>query len=290
MYKMIAVGILALTLFSPFAFSQAITGKVDNKKDTKSSKQLENNSALTEKTTPVSENTSQIEVMEKEAGVVKNMAPPKKVSMEPSPEMTALLKDRHKIILDLNKADELMNEMIAKSTTWDNERNTEKKGQLDTILDKADRLAFSNELRQSITGQAKTISALIKKLTIIEGKIEEQKVTDEKRRQLEELKLQIAHLEKEKNSLMEKIKNQDDGDVKVNSTQAVQKKREENVEYFTITEDTNLQTIALSYYQDHEKWVIIYEHPDNKKTLKQKSPTAIIPIGTVLTIPKMKEE
>ena len=90
--------------------------------------------------------------------------------------------------------------------------------------------------------------------------------------------------------ILEKIKDQESGNAVVQSTQAVQKKREENVEYFTITEDTNLQTIALSYYQDHEKWIVIYDHLDNEAVLKQKSPTAIIPIGTVLTIPKETEE
>ena len=244
-----------------------------------------------EKTTDVSENTSQnTDILLKEAGIVRNVwnAPVEKI--EPSKELQALLKKRKLIIENLNNADQTMSSLIAKGSVWDKERNTEKKGQMDTILDKADRLAFSNELRMSMSSQAKTISGLIKQLNMLETDIEEQKVSDEKKRQMEAYKVQIELLEKERKSLLEKIKEQQSGNTVVQSTKAVQKKREENVEYFTITEDTNLQTIALSYYQDHEKWIVIFEHPDNEKVLKQKSPTAIIPIGTVLTIPKETEE
>ncbi|MCM8541673.1 MAG: hypothetical protein NE328_15500 [Lentisphaeraceae bacterium] len=244
-----------------------------------------------EKTTDVSENTSQnTDILLKEAGIVRNVwnAPVEKI--EPSKKLQALLKKRKLIIENLNNADQTMSSLIAKGSVWDKERNTEKKGQMDTILDKADRLAFSNELRMSMSSQAKTISGLIKQLNMLETDIEEQKVSDEKKRQMEAYKVQIELLEKERKSLLEKIKEQQSGNTVVQSTKAVQKKREENVEYFTITEDTNLQTIALSYYQDHEKWIVIFEHPDNEKVLKQKSPTAIIPIGTVLTIPKETEE
>lgn len=280
---------IALLMLSSYAQEKTLPSDkanitATNTKETKTDEVME-------KTTDVSENTSQnTDILLKEAGIVRNVwnAPVEKI--EPSKELQALLKKRKLIIENLNNADQTMSSLIAKGSVWDKERNTEKKGQMDTILDKADRLAFSNELRMSMSSQAKTISGLIKQLNMLETDIEEQKVSDEKKRQMEAYKVQIELLEKERKSLLEKIKEQQSGNAVVQSTKAVQKKREENVEYFTITEDTNLQTIALSYYQDHEKWIVIFEHPDNEKVLKQKSPTAIIPIGTVLTIPKETEE
>lgn len=246
---------------------------------------------VTKKTTAVSENTSLNEsTILKEAGMLKTMFNAPATELKNSRELDGLLSKRLQIMQDLNDADKAMNELINKSKVWDKERNTEKKGHLDTILDKADRLAFSNELRMSMSSQAKVISSLISQLNVTEKDIEIQKEADEKKRKTDALKLRVELLEKEQKLLLEKIKNQQTNNVTVHSTEVVQKKREENVEYYTITEDTNLQTIALSYYQDHEKWLIIFEHPDNKKALKKKSPTAIIPIGTVLTIPKEIEE
>ncbi|MCM8528367.1 MAG: hypothetical protein NE327_17725 [Lentisphaeraceae bacterium] len=278
-------------IFSLSLFAQEKDIPKENSTIITNVQEIKNSSNVTEKTTDVSENTSaDTDVLIKEAGILRTMwnAPAEKI--EPSEELKKLYAEREQIIEDLTTADKTMNSLISKGMIWDKERNTEKKGQLDTILDKADRLAFSNELRMSMATQAKVISGLIKQLNTVELSITEQKVTDEKKRQMEAYKTQIELLEKERLSLMEKIKDQESGKVVVQSTEAVQKKREENVEYYTITEDTNLQTIALSYYQDHEKWILIFEHPDNEKVLKQKSPTAIIPIGTVLTIPKETED
>ena len=245
---------------------------------------MKNSTDMSEKTS-TSKDMDTTKTSEKESEIVIIEKP-----VEPSPEMKMLLEERKKVLMQLNKADMEMNSLITKSHEWDKERNTEKKGQLDTILDKADRLAFSNELRMNLSKQAKVISELIKKMNSLEVKIVEQEAADEKKRQMEAYKKQIEKLERERLALMAKLKAQESNETVVNSTQAVQKKSEENVEYYTITEDTNLQTIALTYYQDHEKWVIIFEHPDNQKVLKQKDPTALIPIGTVLTIPKMTEE
>lgn len=249
------------------------------------------NSKVMKNTTDVSENTSHTnDLLLKEAGILKTIFNNPTLKVEQSKELKALLQERNIIIKELNQADKTMSLLISKSLTWDKERNTEKKGHLDTILDKADRLAFSNELRMSMSSQAKAISSLIHKLNVVEVNISTQKVNDEGKRQTEALKLQVDFLEKQQKLLIEKIKNQESNTVTVNSTESVQKKREENVEYYTITDDTNLQTIALSYYQDHEKWTIIFDHPDNQNALKKKSPTDIIPIGTVLTIPKETEE
>lgn len=243
-----------------------------------------------EKTTTMSEKTSPLEEIKIE-DLLKSIPMPEP---EPKPlisqEMKKLMEERKNTFLELNNADSEMNKLILKSAVWDKERNTEKKGQLDTILDKADRLAFSNELRMKMSEQAKVISSLIKKISQLEVEIQKQEVRDEKKRQMEAYKKHIDMLHKERKTLIEKLKNQNSETHVVNSTEAVQKKRDENVEYLTITSDINLQNIALQYYQDYEKWVIIFDHPDNKGVLKQKSPTAIIPIGTVLTIPKLKEE
>ena len=242
------------------------------------------------KTTTMSEKASLAQEMKIEDLVKRTPILEPAPKIETSPEMKTLLKERKNTFMELNTADKEMNKLISKSVEWDRERNTEKKGQLDTILDKADRLAFSNELRIKLSSQAKSISALIKKMGILDVKITKQEIADEKKRQMEAYKKHIEMLHKERKALIEKLKNQNSETIVVNSTQAVQKKQEENVEYYTITGDTNLQNIALQYYQDHEKWILIFDHPDNKNVLKSKSPTVIIPIGTVLTIPKLKEE
>lgn len=277
-----------------FAINISAQDKMEKKTDMAAkdtTDKMADKEGMMEKSTDMSEKTSTSQEMnssktaETEPEIVIIEKP-----VEPSPEMKMLVEERKKVLMQLNKADMEMNSLITKSQEWDKERNTEKKGQLDTILDKADRLAFSNELRMNLSKQAKVISALIKKINSIELKIVEQEATDEKKRQMEAYKKQIEKLERERLALIAKLKAQESNETVVNSTQAVQKKNEENVEYFTITEDTNLQTIALTYYQDHEKWVVIFEHPDNQKVLKQKDPTALIPIGTVLTIPKMTEE
>ena len=285
-----ALNILTLLIF--FAVSAGAQEKDDKKVVStaeKTESSTEKSTEVMEKTTTLSEKASLEELKEAEwqetPPVLKDP-----VKVELSEEMKSLLKERELTLVQLKEADLEMNKLITKSSNWDKERNTEKKGQLDTILDKADRLAFSNELRMKFSSQAKTISSLINKMSLLELKIKDQKVEDEKKRQMEAYKKHIEMLHKERKTLIEKLKNQNSQTVVVNSTQAIQKKNEENVEYFTITEDTNLQTIALQYYQDHEKWIIIFDHPDNKTVLKQKSPTAIIPIGTVLTVPKLKEE
>lgn len=253
--------------------------------------EVTNSDKVMKGTTGMSEKASQkADILLNEAGILKTMWAAPITKIELSEELKALQQQRQKVIDDLNEADKAMNALISKSIIWDKERNTEKKGHLDTILDKADRLAFSNELRMSMSSQAKTISSLISKLNLVEANIYKQKISDEKKRQTEALRLRVKLLEKEQKILLDKIKDQQSDDPAIQSTQTVQKKREENVEYYTITEDTNLQTIALSYYQDHEKWLVIFEHPDNKKVLKKKSPTAIIAIGTVLTIPKETQE
>ena len=266
----------------------------DGKKDIATPNTKEDNvkktSEVMEKTTTMSEKASpakdiKVEYLQENPPVLKT---PEKIKL--SKEMLTLLKEREETLLKLNEADSEMNKLIVKSNDWDKERNTEKKGQLDTILDKADRLSFSNELRMKLSNQAKIISALIKNLNGLELKIKDQELADEKKRQMEAYKKHIEMLTKERKTLIEKLKNQNSETIVVNNTQAIQKKNAENVEYFTITEDTNLQNIALQYYQDHEKWTIIFDHPDNKTVLKKKSPTAIIPIGTVLTVPKLKEE
>ncbi len=221
----------------------------------------------------------------KEAGITLAVKP-----LAPTKEMEVLLDQRTKLLKDLQNADFDMQNIVSKSNNWDIERNTEKKGQIDTILDKADRLAFSNEFRVKLTNQAKVISDIIVKINLNEEKIIKQEIADQKKREIEAYLEHIEQLKREKLELQAKIKEQKNQEKMVNSSEAPTTKNEEDIEYFTVTEDTNLQTIALSYYQDHEKWILIYDHPDNKKILKKKDPIALIPHGSVLTIPKIKEE
>ncbi|MCM8530354.1 MAG: hypothetical protein NE330_04270, partial [Lentisphaeraceae bacterium] len=60
---------------------------------------------------------------------------------------------------------------------------------------------------------------------------------------------------------------------------------EENVQYFTVKKEQSLQSIAWKFYNDNEKWLLIYEYPGNEDKISKKSPSTLIPAGTVLTIP-----
>jgi hypothetical protein len=201
-----------------------------------------------------------------------------------SPELKKLLEEHKKIIADLQAKDELILKLINESKLWNQENNTLKKGHVDSLVNKAERLGFSNELRQKIGEEYMLLSGLIKALTQNQMKAQEQRVSDDKKYKLEQSLALNKKLADEKKQLEEQLKKTT---AMIKTTSKGKTLSEENVQYFTATKEVNLQSVAWQYYNDNDKWIDIYDYPGNKDKIKEKSPSAIISIGTELIIPSV---
>jgi hypothetical protein len=204
-----------------------------------------------------------------------------------SKETEVLLKKHNSIIDDLVKADAVMHELIRKSDKWTSEHNYIKKGQVDALIDKAERLATSSQLREQLRAQYTIASKLISDLDQNRKSLQKQRASDEKRWAMEAYMAKIKELELEKKLLQSQLNTSMDTKKKI--VPGIQLS-EESLQYFTVDTPMNLQSIAWKFYNDNDKWSIIYDYPSNKKQISEKSPSVIIPAGTVLAIPNLDEE
>lgn len=190
------------------------------------------------------------------------------------------------LINDLMLADNKLKEIITKAQVWQSEINHKKKGNVDALLDKAERLAVSEDLRSQFLSQAHTISNLIKDLDENRTALLKQRTQDAQNHAIEQSKLKILKLLEEKKNLEMQLKLSTPVAKKTKNGEILP---EENVQYFTVKKEQSLQSIAWKFYNDNEKWLMIYDYPGNKDKITKKSPSVLIPAGTVLTIPNDSE-
>lgn len=208
---------------------------------------------------------------------------PTKISKE-----TETLLIEHSVILDkLIEADAKIRESVDEAKKWELEQNSIKKGEIDALKDKAERLATSNQLRRKIVTQLETVSSYVNQLKTNREMLTEQRLKDEKRWALEDYQEKLKKLEEDKKRLEQQLKLvaplmkiATNGEVLA----------EENVQYETVKKARTLQDIAWQYYNDNEMWKVIYNYPGNKEKISEESPSALIPEGTILTIPNLEEE
>lgn len=203
-----------------------------------------------------------------------------------SKKAKVLIIKHDKLIDQLVVADNDLKDIIKKAQKWQAEINHKKKGNVDALLDKAERLAVSEDLRSQFQSQASTISNLIADLNTNRTILIKQRNHDAQIYAIEQSKMEITRLQEEKKKLEMQLKL---------STPVAKKNRkgdilpEENVQYFTVKKEQSLQSIAWKFYNDNEKWILIYEYPGNGEKISKKSPSTLIPAGTVLTIPNVDE-
>ena len=161
----------------------------------------------------------------------------------------------HDLILDhLVKADETVKELVAQAHKWEQEQNIFKKGEIDALKDKAERLATSNLLRRKIITQLQQVSSYINQLKTNRDLLREQRIKDEKRWAMEAYKLKLKKLEEEKKLLEQQLNIAAPSGKKPTDGKTL---TEENVQYETVKKDRTLQDIAWQYYNDNEKWKTI---------------------------------
>ena len=207
-------------------------------------------------------------------------------SMKISKETESLLIEHGLILDNLIGADAKAKELVKQAHKWEQELNILKKGEIDALKDKAERLATSNELRRKIITQLQQVSSYVNQLKTNRELLREQRIKDEKRWAMEAYKLKLQKLEEEK-ILEHQLKLAAPLDKKTTRGKTLS---EENVQYETVQKDRTLQDIAWQYYNDNEKWKVIYNYPGNKEKISEESPSALIPTGTILTIPNIDEE
>ncbi|MCM8531697.1 MAG: hypothetical protein NE330_11090, partial [Lentisphaeraceae bacterium] len=111
-----------------------------------------------------------------------------------------------KLIDDLMLADTKLKEIITKAQVWQSEINHKKKGNVDALLDKAERLAVSEDLRRQFLSQANSISNLIKNLDENRSALLKQRTQDAQNYAIEQSKLEIQKLMEEKKNLEMQLK------------------------------------------------------------------------------------
>ncbi|NQZ57094.1 MAG: hypothetical protein HRT88_06440 [Lentisphaeraceae bacterium] len=200
-------------------------------------------------------------------------------------KMAKLLNERDSIIDKLLDTDKSLKIISQKSNIWDNEIRVKTKGRLDTLIDEADRLHTSNHFRTQIIIQYKNISDLIAKLVKNRENIARQKVLDDEKAELKRVKAErqkvLMELKEAQRLLIafQSDKQTDDSQLK-----------KQLVRILTLEQDMTIGNIAYEQYQDYDKWLLIYEHRDNKDRIPSKSEKAVIPKGTILIIPNFDTE
>jgi hypothetical protein len=214
-----------------------------------------------------------------------------KIDYQISEAMTKLIQARSQLIDNLATADEKINKLIIRSRKWDSERNKNKKGQFDTIIDNAERLAVSNELRIKISDQAIVISSYIRQIQVNREHIEKQKKEDEQQTRMDASMALIKKLEYYKIKLERDIKALAIAKETGNEPSKKETKKALKVaKYLKISTKITLREVSFNELNDEEKWILIYQHSENRAFLKEKSPTAIVPLGVELAIPEIEEK
>ena len=118
--------------------------------------------------------------------------------MKISKETESLLIEHGLILDNLIDADAKAKELVKQAHKWEQELNILKKGEIDALKDKAERLATSNELRRKIITQLQQVSSYVNQLKTNRELLREQRIKDEKRWAMEAYKLKLQKLEEEK--------------------------------------------------------------------------------------------
>ena len=214
-----------------------------------------------------------------------------KIDYQISKDMSKLIQARSQLIDNLATADEKINKLIIRSRKWDSERNKNKKGQFDTIIDNAERLAVSNELRIKISDQAIVISSYIRQIQVNRERIEKQKKEDEQQTRMDASMALIKKLEYYKIKLERDIKALALAKETGNKPSKQETKKALKVaKYLKISTKITLREVSFNELNNEEKWILIYQHSENRAFLKEKSPTAIVPLGVELAIPEIDEK
>ena len=201
---------------------------------------------------------------------------------------TETLLIEHGVVLDkLIEADAKIRKSVEEAKKWEREQSSIKKGEIDALKDKAERLSTSNQLRHKIVTQLEIVSSYVSQLKINREMLIEQRVKDEKRWAMEAYQEKLKKLEEDKKRLEHQLKLAAPLTKKATTGEVL---AEENVQYETVKKPRTLQDIAWQYYNDNEMWKVIYNYPGNKEKISEESASALIPAGTILTIPNLDEE
>ena len=204
-----------------------------------------------------------------------------------SKETESLLLKHNKIIDNLIESDAKTNSLIMDILKWESEQIRQTKGKMDTLFENAEKLPVSNELRKKVLAQAKITSSLINELSLSRQQLRLQRASEEKKWALEASIEMVKKLEEKTKILESQLKLATPLEKKSTPGQTLS---DEDVQYYTVKKERTLQSIAWEFYNDNEKWVLIYDYPGNQDKISERAAKALIKPGISLTIPNLDTE